>query len=484
MASSITDAVSLVPLSSKKNPKKHRPGFRPVATKAKSSHKAHKDKTTTPSALKETKSNKNPDDDHSKLDEDTLEKVTTTTTIGAAVTRLTSPCHDDDDVANEKEQETTPTMMESTGIATNVTTISSTTHEIQNKEMLLGSGSAVDPPISSHQSSESSTKKNCISTADTTSSATKTTPSVRKTNEAVKFSTLTRRSSRKRKQTSHSSSIRIGSTREVTTFDVKTQEPRESETSQKEQEQNAAVAAATSVAAAAASTTSLAIVPVVSQDQAILDRLSAENAAGPKLSALTAFCSQFKTEKKKGDKRGGKRRKKNQVDDNKRTNEVSNAELSTSQKTPVGVPVVQIIDGEIVLQESSLMLPTRRTVQEVEEEFQDNVVEEDSQLAIIQATYTSFLTKGDAAANGGKRGPQHWSLQETQKFYVALRQLGTDFGSMVTLFDGKRTRRQLKHKYRSELAKNPSLVQELALNPKFKADIGKFGLQLIVAFRA
>ena len=139
---------------------------------------------------------------------------------------------------------------------------------------------------------------------------------------------------------------------------------------------------------------------------------------------------------------------------------------------PAGVPVVQIVDGEIVLQESSIMLPTRRSVQEVEEEFQDNVVEEDAQLAIVQASYTSFLTKGDAATNGGKRGSGRWSVEETKKFYIALRQLGTDFVSMEALFENKRTRRQLKNKYAKELVRNPKLV-EMALNPKHKAELGK-----------
>ena len=118
------------------------------------------------------------------------------------------------------------------------------------------------------------------------------------------------------------------------------------------------------------------------------------------------------------------------------------------------------------------MLPTRRSVQEVEEEFQDNVVEEDAQLAIVQASYTSFLTKGDAATNGGKRGSGVWSVEETKKFYIALRQLGTDFVSMEALFENKRTRRQLKNKYAKEIVRNPKLV-EMALNPKHKAELGK-----------
>jgi hypothetical protein len=131
---------------------------------------------------------------------------------------------------------------------------------------------------------------------------------------------------------------------------------------------------------------------------------------------------------------------------------------------------IQIIDGQIVLQESSVVLPSRRTVQEVEEEFRDNVVEEDEQLNIVQASYTSFVTKGD---HGKVRKKGSWSIEETEKFYFALQQLGTDFGSMeALLFENQRTRKQLKNKYRKELAKNPDLVQELALNPKYQIQLG------------
>jgi transcription factor TFIIIB component B'' len=125
-----------------------------------------------------------------------------------------------------------------------------------------------------------------------------------------------------------------------------------------------------------------------------------------------------------------------------------------------GTPVVQIINGEIVLQESSLMVPgARRSVQEVEAEF--NVVEEDAHMAIVGASYNSFVNR---------RAPQHWSVDETKRFYDALRQLGTDFCSMEAYFDN-RTRKQLKRKYQIESAKNPQLI-EMALNPKYHTEIG------------
>jgi hypothetical protein len=183
------------------------------------------------------------------------------------------------------------------------------------------------------------------------------------------------------------------------------------------------------------------------QDKDILERLVAENPDGVR---LNSFCTSFK---------GPKR----ELPENQQAATPAPRAVSTPTKSPSesgGAPVVQIIDGEIVLQESSLMFPgQRRSVQEVEAEF--DVVEEDTQLAIVGASYNSFVNR---------KGPQHWTVDETKRFFNALRQLGTDFCSMEAFFDN-RTRKQLKRKYRSELTKHPTLV-EMALDPKHQIEIG------------
>jgi len=203
---------------------------------------------------------------------------------------------------------------------------------------------------------------------------------------------------------------------------------------------------------------------------------------------LSSYCSFFNGAKRKLE---DKDRKKNsssskstnreKKDKAKDSNTKSNVSFSSTNHKKYnlkvdastnGAPSVQIVDGQIVLQESSVVLPSRRTVQEVEEEFQGNVVEEDEQLNNVQASYTSFITKGDHVKTR-KKGS--WSIEETAKFYVALQQLGTDFGSMEALFfENQRTRKQLKNKYRRELAKNSTLVEKLALNPKYQIQLGQF----------
>lgn len=126
---------------------------------------------------------------------------------------------------------------------------------------------------------------------------------------------------------------------------------------------------------------------------------------------------------------------------------------------PAG-PQVKIVDGEIVLQESSMVVPNaRKTVQEVEEEFQ-HVVEEEGHTAIVGASYNSFVAR---------RKPQHWAVEETKLFYHTLRQVGADFVTMEAFFSN-RTRKQLKKKFQRENVKNAHLI-EMSLDPRNKLPI-------------
>lgn len=202
---------------------------------------------------------------------------------------------------------------------------------------------------------------------------------------------------------------------------------------------------------------------VVPQDRDLLQRLQAENPEGVR---LKTFCSTFKVDKdhrRRREEQAGNVPITRPKQNNNEGNTTNNQNNFTGRNAPEnsGTPVVTIVDGEIVLQESSLMVPgQRRTVEEVEEEYQD-VVEEDTHLAIVGASYTSFVDR---------KGPHRWTLEDTKRFFEALRQMGTDFCSMEHFFEN-RTRKQLKRKYQAELVRNPTLV-EMALDPKKKAKVG------------
>jgi len=121
-------------------------------------------------------------------------------------------------------------------------------------------------------------------------------------------------------------------------------------------------------------------------------------------------------------------------------------------------PLVEIINGEIVIKESSIIIGGHQTTEDVDKELAADgaVVEEDAYG--ITATYTSFTNKLKT---------QHWKLDETRMFYTALRQCGPDFSTMEQMYEGfdkPKTRKQLKSKYKRECKKNPRLI-DMAMNP-------------------
>ncbi len=98
-------------------------------------------------------------------------------------------------------------------------------------------------------------------------------------------------------------------------------------------------------------------------------------------------------------------------------------------KRAAGTPQVEFVNGKIVVKESSLVVQ--------DQSYADGEYEEVAEGSHATATYFSFLKRRKSAA---------WGLEETRLFYAALRQCGTEFSLMQTLFPG-RTRKQLKKKY-------------------------------------
>ena len=192
-------------------------------------------------------------------------------------------------------------------------------------------------------------------------------------------------------------------------------------------------------------------------------------------------------------------------------------------------PIVQIVNGEIVLQESSMVFhgsvldaggnTTSATTGTSMNHFMGadgsslgitnhgydgihdysntnsnnnalmTVVEEEAEMAVVGATYTSFATGRRARPN-----VSHWTVEETQLFYEALQQVGMDFGTMEAYFEAAamkshqrnnqnqndkntirfRQRRQLKRKYQAEYNKNPKLMEKVLQSQ------GRVGIDLSV----
>ena len=132
-------------------------------------------------------------------------------------------------------------------------------------------------------------------------------------------------------------------------------------------------------------------------------------------------------------------------------------------------PQVEIIDGEIVVRDHSLIggVQQRTATHLIDAEFGTAIVEDETTaLGAVQAKYDSYTNR---TTN------RKWGVDETKSFYRALRQCGSDF-SMMQMFLPNRTRGQLKNKFKMESRKHPRLV-DMALDPKsrVKLDLTVFG---------
>jgi len=202
------------------------------------------------------------------------------------------------------------------------------------------------------------------------------------------------------------------------------------------------------------------------------------NIAAPKPNEKTMkdFCSNFKVPKiakvsdEDNNETDNNNKNETQGDGAAATRSATNEEPEEEPKDNRSGPLVEIINGEIVIKESSMIVGGRRTMEEVDRELDGGIVVEEN--TGITATYTSF-TKREKV--------QRWSVEETRKFYLTLRQCGTDFSTMESFFDGaddgnKRSRKQLKSKYKRECRKNLHLI-DMAMNPKVQLplDLSVFG---------
>ena len=104
-------------------------------------------------------------------------------------------------------------------------------------------------------------------------------------------------------------------------------------------------------------------------------------------------------------------------------------------------PQLQIVDGRIVLNESSLVVQDPTNAEGEYEEVVEGVH--------ANATYYSFSRRKPTAK---------WGIEETRLFYDALRQCGTEFSLMQSMFPG-RTRKELKSKFQREEKRHPELVK-------------------------
>ena len=117
----------------------------------------------------------------------------------------------------------------------------------------------------------------------------------------------------------------------------------------------------------------------------------------------------------------------------------------TGQKAGSIAPQVEVVDGEIVINRQSLSMKAQ-----VEPLMKPERRVEESGNKLSAFSYSGYLA------------PEKWTKEDTTKFYTALEQFGTDFGTIQKFFP-KRERKQIKSKFRREEKANPEKI-EMALN--------------------
>ena len=123
-------------------------------------------------------------------------------------------------------------------------------------------------------------------------------------------------------------------------------------------------------------------------------------------------------------------------------------------------PQMRIVNGEIVLDSSSLQIDRHAKAAKNAEDMEE--VEENP------------LTRRINAASFGKRSKsESWDEEMTDLFYRGLRMFGTDFMMISNMFPG-RTRRQIKLKFGNEERKDPERIKETLLGPRETVDMAAY----------
>ena len=107
----------------------------------------------------------------------------------------------------------------------------------------------------------------------------------------------------------------------------------------------------------------------------------------------------------------------------------SREELKEEIKSPATEtmkPILKIVNGKTVVQNPQTM-STSKAIQNIKTQMGPSVVQtKDKKMSSLD-----FKSRDST---------DRWSKQDTEKFYMALQLMGTDFGLIETLFEGKRTR--------------------------------------------
>ncbi|KAJ5778941.1 hypothetical protein N7457_006661 [Penicillium paradoxum] len=127
---------------------------------------------------------------------------------------------------------------------------------------------------------------------------------------------------------------------------------------------------------------------------------------------------------------------------------------------PQSGPIMRIVNGEIVLDNTSLQVDRHADAARAAGDLED-VVE------------TSFTRKINQATYGKRSKTEAWDEEMTDLFYRGLRMFGTDFMVISKMFPG-RSRRQIKLKFNNEERRDPQRIKDTLLGPRETIDIATY----------
>ncbi|KTW28879.1 hypothetical protein T552_01508 [Pneumocystis carinii B80] len=161
--------------------------------------------------------------------------------------------------------------------------------------------------------------------------------------------------------------------------------------------------------------------------------------------------------------------KTNMDTDNMGMSIIRNGNMEVSKNHLKGAPQVRVVNGKIVIDETSLQVDRR-----------ERDVNPDAEMELVEENDLS--RKVNSASWGKREKSDRWSLEETQRFYNALSQWGTDFGVICKMFPN-RSQRQIKNKFNSEEKKYPERINT-ALKLREPIDIVAYSKAIGSTFRS
>ncbi|CAM1505500.1 Fc.00g111370.m01.CDS01 [Cosmosporella sp. VM-42] len=137
---------------------------------------------------------------------------------------------------------------------------------------------------------------------------------------------------------------------------------------------------------------------------------------------------------------------------------------TASGPTAAAGPQFRIVDGQIVVDQSSLVM---------DRHARDAAAQGDME-TIEENDFTRLITSNSFMNTSKLKGPNIWNDEETELFYRGLRMFGTDFEMISKMFPGKQ-RRHVKLKYNREERHCPGRIDAAVMGVKtIKLDIEEY----------